>query len=425
MTLLSPAHATALESVMDPSCVISEPQALAKYAIHGIAPGSAAKPRSALEAADIVRFAAAEKLAVIPCGNRSKLDLGATPLRYDIALDLSGLCEIAHYDAADLTLSVDAGVPLAQLDATLFQHNQFLPLLTPYYSSSTIGGAIASGLDSPLRQFYGTARDFLLGAEFIDGTGAQVKSGGRVVKNVTGYDLHKLLIGSLGSLGVITRLNFRTFPAPIAGTCGFIASFPTHEAALALRRRIVESPLSPLTLDVISPSTARIFATRTPLAAEVPVFSGENHSERQISLPLPGDWFHPQHWQLCAAFAGNPEVLDRYTRDLTRFAHDAKASSANFLDDSMRPSIWGRLREAIALFREASAAASIFRLSFLPGFQAHAITVLEGVANAAGLILFWSLAHPARCMSDCFPKPRLNLATAIELTKARLKNSAC
>jgi FAD/FMN-containing dehydrogenase len=385
MTLTSAANGTALESVMDASRLISDPKALAKYAIHGIVPRSAAKPRSAQEAAEVVRFAASEKLAVVPCGNRTKLDLGAPPLRYDIALDLGGLCEIAHYDPADLTLSADAGIPLAKLNATLLQHNQFLPLLTPYYSSSTIGGAVASGLDSPLRQFYGTARDFLLGAEFIDGTGSQVKSGGRVVKNVTGYDLHKLLIGSLGSLAVITRLNFRTFPAPAAGTCGFIASFPTHEAALALRHRIVESPLSPLTLDVISPSTARIFATRTPLTPEVPVFSGENHDTREISLPLPGDWFHPQHWQLCAAFAVTPEVLDRYTRDLSRFANDAKAASANFLDDSTRPSIWGRLREAIALFREFSRAASVCRLSVLPGYQAHAITVLEGVANAAGL----------------------------------------
>jgi glycolate oxidase FAD binding subunit len=385
MTLTSAAHRTALESVMDASRMISDPTALAKYVIHGVVPGSAAKPTSAQEAAEVVRYAATEKLAVVPCGNRTKLDLGAPPLRYDIALDLSGLCEIAHYDPADLTLSADAGIPLAELNATLLQHNQFLPLLTPYYSATTIGGAIASGLDSPLRQFYGTARDFLLGAEFIDGTGAQVKSGGRVVKNVTGYDLHKLLIGSLGSLAVITRLNFRTFPAPLAGSCGFVASFPTHEAALALRRRIVESPLSPLTLDVFSPSTARIFATRSPLTPEVPVFSDESHDARESSLPLPGDWFHPQHWQLCAAFAGTPEVLHRYTRDLTRFAHDANSLGAHFLDDSARPSIWGRLREAIALFRESSRAASICRLSLLPGYQAHAITVLEGVANAADL----------------------------------------
>ena len=385
MTPTSAARGLGLESVMDASRIVSEPQALAKYAIHGIAPGSAAKPQSAQEAAEVVRFAATEKLALIPCGNRTKLDLGASPLRYDIALDLSALREIAHYDPADLTLSVDAGFPIAELNSKLFQHKQFIPLLTPFYSASTVGGTVAAGLDSPLRQFYGTARDFLLGAEFIDGTGAQVKSGGRVVKNVTGYDLHKLLIGSLGSLAVITRLNFRTFPALMAGSCGFVVSFPTHEAALSLRRRIVDSPLSPLTLDVISPSTARIFATRTPLTPEVPVFSGENHGAREIPLPLPGDWFHPQHWQVCAAFAGASKVLDRYTRDLTRFAHDANASSANFLDDSTRPSVWGRLREVIPLFRESSPAASIFRLSFLPGYQAQAITVIEGVANAAEL----------------------------------------
>src|SRR5262249_6466739 len=156
----------------------------------------------------------------IPSGCRTKLELAPRPQRYDIALDLSALREIAHYDPADLTLSVDAGMPLWQLNAKLFRHNQFLPLLTPYYSTSTIGGTIASGLDSPLRQYYGTARDSLLGAESMDGTGARVKSGGRVVKNVSGYDLHKLRIGSVGSLAVIPRLNFRPFPAPI-GSRGF------------------------------------------------------------------------------------------------------------------------------------------------------------------------------------------------------------
>src|ERR1700730_15399363 len=146
---------------------------------------------------------------------------------------------------------------LANLNEPLFAHHLFLLLLTPYYASSTIGGAIASGLDSPLRQFYGTARDFLLGAEFIDGTGALVKSGGRVVKNVAGYDLHKLLIGSLGTLAVVTRLNFRTFPAPIAGSRGFVASFPNAEGALGFRRAIADSSLTPLTLDIVSPELAQ------------------------------------------------------------------------------------------------------------------------------------------------------------------------
>src|SRR5437879_4020903 len=137
--------------------------------------------------------------------------------------------------------------------------DEVLPLLVPWDPLSTIGGTVASGIDSPLRQFYGTARDFLIGAEFVDGTGHLCKSGGRVVKNVTGYDLHKLLIGSLGTLAVITCLNFRTFPAPIAGSRGFVASFPNAEDALPLRRAIASSSLTPLPLDIVSPELAQLF----------------------------------------------------------------------------------------------------------------------------------------------------------------------
>jgi glycolate oxidase FAD binding subunit len=289
---------------------------------------------------------------------------------------MSAINQMSHYDPADLTVSVAAGMLLAKLNATLREHNQFLPLLVPYYSQTTIGGTIASGIDSPLRQAYGTSRDFLLGAEFIDGTGALVKSGGRVVKNVTGYDLHKLLIGSLGSLAVITALNFRTFPAP-ANPRGFLASFSTPEAALNARRKIAESPLSPLTLDVINPLAAGIFAERTPSSPEPPVFNGES------PLPAPGEWFHPREWQLCAAFGGVPEVLSRYSRDLTRIAEQFGPTSISILDDATRPSIWGRLREALALFRESSPFAAIVKLSVLPSLQAQALTILEAVGHAA------------------------------------------
>jgi glycolate oxidase FAD binding subunit len=387
MTQSLAAHATALESILDSSRVLSDPETLAHFAIQGIAPAVAAQPASAQEAAAVVRYAAAEKLAVIASGCRTKLHLGAAPSRYDIAMDMSGMREIAHYDPADLTISVGAGMALAALNAALLEQNQFLPLLVPYYSSATVGGTIASGLDSPLRQLYGTARDFLLGAEFIDGTGSQVKSGGRVVKNVTGYDLHKMLVGSLGSLAVITRLNFRTFPAPVAGTRGFVASFSTQDTALALRNKIAASPLAPLTLDLLNPAAAQIFATRTALAPEVPVFAGENHGGPRLPLALPGDWFHRGSWQVCAAFAGIPEVLDRCSRDLTRLAEETSAKSATFLDDSTRPSVWGRLREALPLFLESSPHATIFRLSVVPGYHTQAITVLEAVSRAANIPL--------------------------------------
>src|SRR6202011_5417305 len=114
-----------------------------------------------------------------------------------------------------------------------------------------------AGSDSPLRYAHGTARDFLLGMEFVTGEGAQAKSGGRVVKNVTGYDLHKLLIGSLGTLAVITRVNFRTFPLPPAqGT--FIASFTDAESAFGFCRAIAQSVLTPQVLEVADPGAAHL-----------------------------------------------------------------------------------------------------------------------------------------------------------------------
>src|SRR5467141_3225959 len=281
----------ALEATLGGSRVLSDPAALASYAVDEIIPSVVAIPSSPEQAAEIVRFAALENLALIPSGARTKLRIGTPPSRYDIALDMTALNQIAHYDPGDLTLSAGAGTPIAKLNATLLEHRQFLPLLVPCYSRSTIGGTIASGIDSPLCQFYGTARDFLIGAEFVSGSGAITRSGGRVVKNVTGYDLHKLLIGSLGTLAVITRLNFRTFPAPITGSRGFVASFSNAEGALALRRAIAQSPLTPLTLDIVSPGLAQIFATQTPATPEIAVFPGENRDVGSTSLPPIGDWF--------------------------------------------------------------------------------------------------------------------------------------
>jgi glycolate oxidase FAD binding subunit len=380
----SPDFAARFKSAIGATHISLDPATCAEYAVDEIAPSAVAKPSTAEEVAEIVRFAALEKIALIPCGNRTKLGIGMPPSRYDLALDMTAIHHIAHYDPGDLTLSADAGLLLANLNAALFEHHQFLPLLVPWYSRSTIGGIIASGTDSPLRHLYGTARDFLIGAEFVDGTGRLCKSGGRVVKNVTGYDLHKLLIASLGSLAVITRLNFRTFPAPRA-SCGFLASFPTAEGALALRRKIAESTLTPLTLDVLNPGLARIFASRTPLTPEVAVFRGENRTPSQTFFPPIGNFFRPHEWQFCAAFGGTPEVLERYARDLTRLAEESQATSISILDDSTRPSVWGRLRETLSILLESSPATAIFKLSALPSQHASLFANLSEIADHSTL----------------------------------------
>src|SRR5271165_2751768 len=248
-----------LETALGNSRVVLHDEELREYAVDGVMPGAIVRPAYAAEVGELVRFAASEGLSAIASGSRSKLNLGMPPTRYDIAVDMRGIQQVAHYDAGDMTLSVDAGLSLRALEKVLSDKGQFLPLAVPCFETSTVGGAVASGIDSALRQQYGTARDFLIGAEFVDGTGNLCKSDGRVVKNVTGYDLHKLLVGSLGTLCVITRLVFRTFPLARA-SAGFLANFTAAEGALASRRTLEAAGLPLSNLEILSPEIAAILA---------------------------------------------------------------------------------------------------------------------------------------------------------------------
>lgn len=370
----TPANLAArLESLLDASRVVADPAACAEYAVDEIVPAAVAKPACAEEVAEIVRFAALENLALIPCGNRTKLGIGMPPSRYDIALDMTGLNHIAHYDPGDLTLSVDAGTNFNDFAVPLYHQKQFLPLSVPFYFESTIGGIIASGVDSGLRQSYGTARDFLIGAEFVDGTGKLCKSGGRVVKNVTGYDLHKLLIGSLGTLAVITRLNFRTFPAAPASR-GFVASFRTGEDALFLLRLIKDSPLTPASIELVSPQLMQ------------QILDAEKNSSEAPAAPL-AEKFPANSWHLCVSVEGTPEVCERCARDLASLAGHPAAKNLQYSDlsESGGADLWHHIGQAIPILLEASPAASIFKIVQLPGRLCSLLPQLRAIADQASL----------------------------------------
>jgi glycolate oxidase FAD binding subunit len=329
----------------------TDPERLRACSIDGLAPAIVVRPANPEEITEILRFCAAEKLAVVPVGAGTKLSLGAPPSRYDVALVTTRLARVLSYDPGDLTLSVETGARLADLTTLLAQHQQLLPLAVPFSRQATVGGTVASGVDSPLRQRYGSVRDFLLGAEFVTGEAVAARSGGRVVKNVAGYDLHKLLIGSLGTLGVITRLNFKTFPLPEASR-GFLASFSSETAALEMLRRVSASPLAPATLEILDPALAGLFARLTP-------------PSNPDLAPL-GDWFPASQWLVAAGYGGNEAVLGRYAGDLARLASETGATGTDVLGDDRRPPVWGRLREAIPLLLAASPATTIVRVSVLP-----------------------------------------------------------
>jgi FAD/FMN-containing dehydrogenase len=346
--------------------VIAAAEELEAYAVDSVIPSAIVRPISVEETAEVLRFAIAEKLGVLPLGSRSKCDLGMSPGRCDIALDMTGLRGIAHYDAGDLTLSVDAGTPLRELEIYLKQQGQFLPLAVPCFESATAGGTIASGIDSALRLQYGSARDFLIGAEFLDGTGQLCKSGGRVVKNVTGYDLHKLLIGSLGTLGVITRVNFKTFPLPHAFG-GHLATFENCEAALEYRRAAEAAGLPLANQEILDPSVAEI------------IRAIQRRAEEASALEL-----EPGEWCVYSAFEGRTEVVERIGHDLEKIARETGATQNRILETAEDEALGGMLRECFEWLRWASPANVIFRLA-LPEIRSATFAGLSETAKAASL----------------------------------------
>jgi glycolate oxidase FAD binding subunit len=159
---------------------------------------------------------------------------GMPPERGGIVLDTTGLGRVVEYTPADLTVTVEAGITLARLQQVLAENGQWLPLDPACDAGATIGGLLATNASGPTRHSRGTLRDLVIGMQFVTAEGDLVKSGGRVVKNVAGYDLGKLQIGALGTLGVITQATFKISPLP-AATLNLVAESekPANVQALA------------------------------------------------------------------------------------------------------------------------------------------------------------------------------------------------
>jgi glycolate oxidase FAD binding subunit len=334
--------------------VASGPAQVAAYQIDGNSPSAIVSPGSSEEVVEIVKFAAREKLAIVPTGGRTKLGIGMPPRRYDIALDMTRMDRIVAYDPGDLTLSVEPGIPLHKIASALAKHRQFLPLAVPFMNRATAGGTIASGLDSPLRQIYGTARDFVLGMEFVTGDGIVARSGGRVVKNVTGYDIHKMMIGALGTLGVITRINFRTFPLPRASrTC--IATFRGPAAAFELRHAIAKSVLRPQSVEILAAAGSSTVELGRRAAVS----------------------FDHGAWSVVVSFAGDEQVLDRDRRELETLARGTDRSALeSFTELRAEPAanVNRHIAELPSAILERFPAAAILKISALP-------TELAALAN--------------------------------------------
>ena len=182
----------------------------------GRAAARVVEPADAHELAAALRAASAAGESVVAFGGATLQHTSNPPRRFDVALRTTRLCTIHDYDPRDLTCGVGAGMTLAALARTLAQHGQFLPLDAPRAREATLGGTLAAGWGGPRRLAYGRPRDLIIGATVALADGTLATSGGMVVKNVTGYDMAKLYLGSHGTLGIFTRVNFKLLPKPAA-----------------------------------------------------------------------------------------------------------------------------------------------------------------------------------------------------------------
>jgi glycolate oxidase FAD binding subunit len=349
-----------LEAVVGAEHFSAEWEEVAQFDVDGQSPAALAAPGDAEQLGEIVRIAANERLALLAVGTHTKLDFGGIPDRYDVAVLTTRMNRVISYDPGDLTLSVEAGMRLSDLQAHLAEKNQWLPLDPPFAPAGTLGGILAAHSTGPLRHGFGTARDFLLGLEFVQGDGARVKSGARVVKSVAGYDLHKLMIGSLGTLGIITSVNFRTFPLPPASVT-LMATFHGKQAALALRDGVTASPLQPRALEIASPRMTRLFNVPDDIAA----------GTRE---------FPEGRWALLLSAAGYPSVVARHVQDFRRMAEEAQALTIINLQGAEEAAFWKRVTNGPYEMATLSEADVVMKVSVLP---THCRALLEAVEKAA------------------------------------------
>lgn len=210
------AMASATSDVMAKALVktgVAVREAAADDEVAGVRPRWVALPETTEDVAALLGVCAEHDLAVVPVGGGTKLHWGRRPDRCDVLLDLCCLNEILEHAAGDLVVRVQAGVTMAALAEALAAHGQELALDVPL-DGATVGGTLATATAGPRSLRYGTARDLLIGITVVLADGTTAKSGGKVVKNVAGYDLGKLFTGSYGTLGVITEATFRLHPVP-------------------------------------------------------------------------------------------------------------------------------------------------------------------------------------------------------------------
>lgn len=328
MILPVPPNYQQLTGLLDSSSVLPE-ESLQGYSIDGVAPKAVVRPQHRQEIVDVIKWAAAEGAAVFPWGGGTQVCLGGVPDRVDLVMDLSRYNRVIDYQPADLTASVEAGISLDSLQRELAQGGKFLAIEAPMSARATVGGILASNASGPLRFGYGLPRDWLIGIGVVNARGVETKAGGKVVKNVTGYDLGKLYTGSMGTLGIITEATFKLIPLPVAYSA-LAAVFPSMEAAVDAGSQLLKQVYAPHGLQVVDSSVAQRLDFPAPVGVQGP------------ETPIGGTSSISQEAVMLAFFSGRVRAVRRKLDEASRLLRSEGAARVEEMSGPQTSGLLGR-----------------------------------------------------------------------------------
>ncbi len=209
------------------------------------------RPQNRAELVQAVQACYQQGRAMYPLGGETALGFGLLPEEPGTGISLTGMDRVVDFPARDLTVTVEAGLPLGSLSSTLEAEGLCLPIHVPQAAAATVGGMVATNSNGPGRYGFGTVRDYVIGIHAVDGKGTPFQGGGRVVKNVAGYDLCKLLTGSLGTLAIINQVTFKLKPIPEKWV-SLICPMPDWETAESCLAGLVHSETTPVAVELLA-----------------------------------------------------------------------------------------------------------------------------------------------------------------------------
>jgi glycolate oxidase FAD binding subunit len=310
-----------LKEIIGETHVIQDSDKLKAYAIDGKKPKVVVSPRTIDEVSKVVAHANQQHLSIIPRGNGTKMGMGGIPKKIDIILSTSWLNRITDSDCENLTLSAECGITLNEVQKSLAKVGKgyFLPLDPPYTEKATLGGIVAANSSGPKRLLYGTVRDLIIGTKAVFPNGDIVVSGGKTVKNVSGYDMCKLLIGSYGTLCILCEMTFKLIPLPEKeGT--LLLSFAKLEEADGFVRELRGSQLIPSSIEILN-----------AMAVQKMKYS--------MSMPPNGNYL------VAIGLEGVAESIDRQVSEMSEMGKKYGVIETMTLDSEKHQTFWIAIRD--------------------------------------------------------------------------------